>query len=31
MIDNLAQAVLFETQEKHDRMTAFLERRKEKS
>ena len=29
LIDNLAQAVLFETQDKHDRMTAFLERRKE--
>lgn len=28
MIDDLAQAVLFETQEKHDRMTAFLERKK---
>ena len=28
MIDDLVQAVLFETQEKHDRMTAFLERRK---
>jgi enoyl-CoA hydratase len=26
-IDELAQAILFETQEKHDRMTAFLERR----
>lgn len=30
LIDDLAQAVLFETTEKHDRMTAFLERRKEK-
>ncbi|MDP5227327.1 MULTISPECIES: enoyl-CoA hydratase/isomerase family protein [Arthrobacter] len=30
LIDNVAQAVLFETQEKQDRMTAFLERRKEK-
>ncbi|GAB7003418.1 enoyl-CoA hydratase/isomerase family protein [Nocardioides sp. AN3] len=30
MIDDIAQAVLFETTEKHDRMTAFLERRKEK-
>ena len=30
LIDNVAQAVLFETQDKHDRMTAFLERRKEK-
>jgi enoyl-CoA hydratase len=30
LIDNLTQAVLFETQEKVDRMTAFLERRKEK-
>jgi enoyl-CoA hydratase len=29
LIDNIAQAVLFETQDKHDRMTAFLERRKE--
>ena len=28
MIDDIAQAVLFETQEKHDRMTAFLERKK---
>jgi enoyl-CoA hydratase len=27
-IDDIAQAVLFETQEKFDRMTAFLERRK---
>ncbi|MBY6062403.1 enoyl-CoA hydratase/isomerase family protein [Microbacterium esteraromaticum] len=27
-IDDLAQAVLFETEEKHDRMTAFLERKK---
>jgi enoyl-CoA hydratase len=27
-IDDLAQAVLFETQDKHDRMTAFLERRR---
>lgn len=26
--DDLAQAVLFETQDKHDRMTGFLERRK---
>ncbi|MGO4258116.1 enoyl-CoA hydratase/isomerase family protein [Marmoricola sp. RAF53] len=26
-IDDLAQAVLFETEEKHDRMTAFLERK----
>jgi enoyl-CoA hydratase len=31
LIDNLAQAVLFETQDKYDRMTAFLERRKEKA
>ena len=30
LIDDLAQAVLFETEEKHDRMTAFLQRRKEK-
>jgi enoyl-CoA hydratase len=30
-IDDLAQAVLFETAEKHDRMTAFLERRKDRS
>ncbi|WP_287903486.1 enoyl-CoA hydratase/isomerase family protein [Arthrobacter sp.] len=30
LIDNVAQAVLFETQEKQDRMTAFLHRRKEK-
>lgn len=30
VIDDLAQAVLFETTEKHERMTAFLERRKEK-
>jgi enoyl-CoA hydratase len=30
VIDDIAQAVLFETAEKHDRMTAFLERRKEK-
>lgn len=29
-IDDLAQAVLFETQDKHDRMTAFLERRADK-
>jgi enoyl-CoA hydratase len=29
LIDDLAQAVLFETQDKHDRMTAFLERRKQ--
>ena len=29
-IDDVAQAVLFETQEKYDRMTAFLERRQEK-
>ncbi|WP_322937990.1 enoyl-CoA hydratase/isomerase family protein [Nocardioides bizhenqiangii] len=27
LIDDVAQAVLFETQEKHDRMTSFLERR----
>ncbi|MFE6733915.1 enoyl-CoA hydratase/isomerase family protein [Microbacterium sp. NPDC057650] len=30
LIDDLAQAVLFETQEKQDRMTAFLERRAKK-
>ena len=30
LIDDVAQAVLFETQDKFDRMTAFLERRKEK-
>jgi len=30
LIDDVAQAVLFETEEKHERMTAFLERRKEK-
>lgn len=30
VIDNVAQAVLFETKDKDDRMTAFLERRKEK-
>jgi enoyl-CoA hydratase len=30
VIDDLAQAVLFETADKHERMTAFLERRKEK-
>lgn len=30
LIDDIAQAVLFETQDKHDRMTAFLERRKER-
>ncbi|MDR6865818.1 enoyl-CoA hydratase [Microbacterium resistens] len=29
LIDDIAQAVLFETQEKHDRMTGFLERRRE--
>ena len=28
LIDDIAQAVLFETSDKHDRMTAFLERRK---
>lgn len=28
LIDDIAQAVLFETQDKHDRMTAFLKRRK---
>lgn len=30
LIDDVAQAVLFETQDKTDRMTAFLARRKEK-
>lgn len=30
-VDDLAQAVLFETRDKHDRMTAFLQRRKEKT
>jgi enoyl-CoA hydratase len=30
VIDDLAQAVLFETDDKHERMTAFLERRKER-
>ncbi len=30
-IDDLAQAVLFETEEKHDRMTAFLERKNRSS
>ncbi|MFI6925458.1 enoyl-CoA hydratase/isomerase family protein [Nonomuraea spiralis] len=29
-VDDLAQAVLFETEEKHARMTAFLDRRKER-
>jgi enoyl-CoA hydratase len=29
LVDDIAQAVLFETQDKTDRMTAFLERRKE--
>ncbi|ANW67260.1 enoyl-CoA hydratase [Mycobacterium sp. djl-10] len=29
LIDNVVQAVLFETEDKHERMTAFLERRKE--
>lgn len=29
-IDDVTQAVLFETEDKYDRMTAFLERRKEK-
>ncbi|WP_424937435.1 MULTISPECIES: enoyl-CoA hydratase/isomerase family protein [Bacteria] len=28
LIDDIAQAVLFETEDKHDRMTAFLDRRK---
>jgi enoyl-CoA hydratase len=30
LVDDIAQAVLFETQDKTDRMTAFLERRKER-
>jgi enoyl-CoA hydratase len=30
LIDDVAQAVLFETEDKRDRMTAFLERKKEK-
>ena len=30
VIDNVAQAVLFETEDKYDRMTAFLDRRKER-
>ena len=30
LIDDIAQAVLFETEDKHARMTAFLARRKEK-
>lgn len=30
LVDDIAQAVLFETQDKTDRMTAFLDRRKEK-
>jgi len=29
-LEKLGQAILFESQEKHDRMTAFLERRKDK-
>lgn len=28
LIDNIAQAVLFETEDKYERMTAFLERRR---
>jgi enoyl-CoA hydratase len=28
LVDDLAQAILFETQEKHDRMTTFLSRKK---
>lgn len=31
LIDDVAQAVLFDTEEKHDRMTSFLGRSKEKS
>lgn len=30
LIDNIAQAVLFETEDKHERMTAFLERRQDR-
>jgi len=30
LIDDVAQAVLFETEEKYERMTAFLERRRDK-
>jgi enoyl-CoA hydratase len=30
LLDDVAQAVLFETEDKHQRMTAFLDRRKEK-
>lgn len=30
LIDDIAQAILFETDDKHDRMTAFLERRKKR-
>jgi enoyl-CoA hydratase len=30
LLDDVAQAVLFETEEKHERMTAFLDRRKDK-
>ena len=30
VIDDLAQAVLFETEDKHDRMTAFLDRKEKK-
>jgi enoyl-CoA hydratase len=29
LVDDLAQAILFETEEKHDRMTSFLNRRKD--
>lgn len=31
LVDDIAQAVLFETDDKHDRMTAFLERRKDRA
>jgi enoyl-CoA hydratase len=31
LLDDVAQAVLFETEEKHARMTAFLDRKKDKS
>ena len=30
MIDDLAQAMLFETEDKHARMTAFLDRKEKK-
>jgi enoyl-CoA hydratase len=31
LVDSLAQAILFETEDKHERMTRFLDRSKEKS